>query len=360
MVEKDLSSVLDELDIPAGTDVAELKKKFEEDENANKGGNKFSDNRFVQLPIGKTTIRILPPYVKGKVESFDSFLTHRLGGKNVTCLRLKKGFAGGKVDLCPLCNLTNWSYKKANKEDRNDPYGRLGGMLNASEKFYYNVIVRNYEPDNMEKTLADGMDLTINKNEVKILSIGKKLHAKIIEFFNNEDWGDLSHIISGYDFVIVKKLVKTPDGNWFPNYDLSYAAKNSSPLATTKEDIKEIVGKMYKLDEIIQKTRKTKEEIINAINEHFVDNEEVLDVVASGFKSASNKPNIFYPNQKEKNEEARKEAEFRNPLKTSGTQQKTEAPAQKAPPKTVSEDDDFSDLEENLLEGDDKSDEIPF
>jgi len=280
-----------DIDVPLGVDLKKLKEKFEEEKKRAEERNGETDSRFVRLPDGKTVVRILPPYRKDKVEFFEHFLNHRIGGKNIVCLREKKYTP---VSSCPLCKLVKTLYQSNSDADIS-----FASSIRAREKFYYNVVVREYLPDNPEKAKKDGIDLTVNPTQVKILSTGIKLYNKIKQYIFETEYGDITDVYKGYDFVIVKEQVKIASGLVIPNYDNSYPKKDSTPLAEDAETIKEILTNMYDLRKIVESAKLTYDRMIEYLERYFeqIGNEDLIRILHT--VSARKTSTSFYTPSKE-------------------------------------------------------------
>lgn len=280
--------------IPLGVDIGMLKKKFEDEHKSREfnGG----DSRFLRLPEGKTRVRILPPYSKDVMEFYRGFLVHSFDGKSITCFRNKKF---EPVNICPLCQVTSYLYSTKDDADRD-----LASLIRAKQRFYYNVVVREYKPDNFDKAKEAGYDLTVNPDEVKILSTGSKLFEKIRDFIFGE-YGDITHVFEGRDIIILKTMKRIENGKMIPSYDNSYPAKDASPLAENNATIRKILSSMHNLNQIVEGSKITPAEMVNTIIEYFdrVGHDGVLDYVRGGFKKADRK--FYYSSDKSDHRPAR-------------------------------------------------------
>lgn len=139
-------------------------------------------------------------------------------------------FQFGKPD--PVKELCNKLYASGNENDR-----ALAKNLKASMRAYAPIIVRGSE--------ADG---------VKIWSFSKTIYAKLLDYFAQDDVGDILSPTDGFDLKL--KIVKTP-GKTYPTIDVE-AARKSSPLGSPEEmkkwldampDVKDL-GEEKSIDEI--------------------------------------------------------------------------------------------------------------
>ena len=87
------------------------------------------------------------------------------------------------------------------------------------ERYYYTALVRKMNVNGEVKTNVGP----------RILSVGKVLHQMIIRHIVSEDpqerLGDITHVKTGYDFIIRKEMRAD-----YPNYDRSTFAREPSPL----------------------------------------------------------------------------------------------------------------------------------
>jgi hypothetical protein len=243
----DMSVMLEEADRLGG-----------EEDGAAGGNNNFLE-KFVIMPEkeGFVIVRLLPP-AKGK-KFYCATRTHRLikderdrkkGGRNFHCPRELVTGKGGKKywvdtdpkDSCPHCCYGRAIWAEVEAAGKESAEGKLlhaeYSRVKAIERYYYNAIVRHFDKKgNLEKSEGP-----------KILSIGKTLHERIVRAVvgdpkaGEKGLGDVSDLINGRDFKIVKKL--RPVGN-FPYYDDS-KFQNPSPLGD-KEQIETWMGSLHDL-----------------------------------------------------------------------------------------------------------------
>ena len=198
------------------TNSSEKIEKFKRifDEEINK--KKTSDAKYADSDIkeGDTHIRILP---SGNSEQhfFLKSGFHKIMGEYYNC---PKEYKNAK---CPICEYVSKLYKSGQMEDV-----ELARELKKTKRYYYNVVVRGAEDKG-----------------VRVLTSGIKLFEKIIGACANPDIGDITDLVEGYDFKVHKRM---KDNFW--NYDLSEAARKSSPLNIDPVKIKEWMGSLWPLD----------------------------------------------------------------------------------------------------------------
>lgn len=220
-------------------DMSEMLEEAErfssEDDGSVGGNNKNFLDKFVIMPEkeGFVVVRLLPP-AKGK-KFYCATRTHRLikdekdskkGGRNFHCPRELVTGKGGKkfwVDTdpknpCPHCMYARgvWGWvEAAGKESAEGKVHHAEySRIKAIERYYYNAVVRFYDKKgNLERSEGP-----------KILSIGKNLHEKIVRAIvgdpkaGEKGLGDISDLVTGRDFKIVKKLRPV---TFYPYYDES-------------------------------------------------------------------------------------------------------------------------------------------
>lgn len=176
-----------------------------------------------------------------------------------------------------------WSRsEKANEKDRKE-MRRLYSRTKGVERYYYWVIVR-------EEKDAEGK---INKNQLKIFSCGKTVHAMILRAISGDPklgikpLGDVTHPKTGRDFKLVKKMTKAQDPETmamreYANYDLSAFDTSESPLGTD-EEIALWLSQMYDLEDL--KKVKSEDELKIALKVHL----GVITPTAASASSASSK-----------------------------------------------------------------------
>lgn len=181
---------------------------------------------------GPNIIRLLPPLKDGKFHVCRQ--QHYWDGQSVQCGKIKDG--NRFVGECPICE----RYHKLWKEN-----GSLSGddrKLKPTERHYYNVLV-------------DG--------EVKMLSVGKMVHAEIVKIIIGDDekrkpsLGDITNPATGRDITLIKTM-RGVGSMQFPEYKV--VPKESKPVGTERE-VKSIMDKTYDLEAVAKKWEKTPEEL---------------------------------------------------------------------------------------------------
>jgi len=209
-----------------------------EQEKQKAGGGEMSDSRFMRIPDGKTTVRLLPR-MENKVP-WKTVFSHRYNknGEKLfsTC---RKTF--GKTD-CPICKKSWAMWNEENKEHKDTGY-----IVRATPRYMFNCYIVN-DPEKKE-----------NNGSIKILSVGKKLFDLILESFNSEDLGpSIFDAINGFDFEINRK--KSGDNPDYPDYSSSRFIFKRYEIV---KNWKEIEDKLINIDELI------KEESVDELKEKF-------------------------------------------------------------------------------------------
>jgi hypothetical protein len=240
------------------SEMMEEADRFASDEETTGGGDTNFLEKFVIMPEkeGFVVVRLMPP-AKGK-KFYCATRTHRLikneadkkkGGRNFHCPRELVTGKGGKKywvdtdpkDPCPICMYTRGIWAEVEAAGKESAEGKLlhaeYSAIKAIERYYYNAIVRHFDKKgNLEKSEGP-----------KILSIGKTLHERIVRAVvgdpkaGEKGLGDVSDLVNGRDFKIVKKLRSTG----YPYYDESKFL-DPSPLGD-KEQIEMWLGNLHDL-----------------------------------------------------------------------------------------------------------------
>lgn len=199
----------------------------------NQNANNKDDSNFLKLEVGTTTVRILP-----QINEEDMLFTKKDMHKVTNAEGNDQYFLCLKLfdKSCPLCDAYFMLYKVHNlqaAEAGADPKKfesfpkQVAKSLKKWERYMMNVLVRD-------------------TNEVKILDAGVKLANKIVGLMMDPDIGDITDIKSGRDFKIIKEIISD-----YPNYDQSTVKVNSSPVASSKAEIDEILSKRHDLGALV-------------------------------------------------------------------------------------------------------------
>lgn len=185
--------------------MARLKAIYEQrkQQSGNKGGS-----WFWTPPEGKSQIRILPSSDEDQF-FYKATGIHRIDDQNVYCPKLTTGAP------CPICETVSKLWASKRPEDIT-----LAKKLKARKKFYSNVIVRKLDSDG-EVVESDGP---------YIWTFGVKMLDKLLNYIFDKDFGDLTSLKNGWDFVVEKG---EKDG--FPNYDNSKPRVHSTPAGSSDE-----------------------------------------------------------------------------------------------------------------------------
>lgn len=210
------------------------------------GGGTFLDN-FVKMPEsdGLVVVRILPAK-SGKIRDiYQSTRIHSINGQKLHCPRELVGDRW--QGLCPICDYYNWLWK----ESKNNKPKAEADLLQAEarslkpvERYYFNCVVlsqtgqyRNNQPNKLNVDL--------------ILSVGKQVFARILRAMlgSEEDQepalGDVTDVLEGRNFKILKKTKVGNDGVKYPYYEDSKFL-DPSPIGTA-EQIEAYLGSMFDL-----------------------------------------------------------------------------------------------------------------
>lgn len=230
-------------------DIHELEN---ENERLSKENSDFLSN-FVKMPEkqGVVIVRLLPPAKAGMFDRernkfFVSTRTHKLNGRNYHCMNeISNGRWEGD---CPICKYYKHLWKESEKVGDIKEAERLQSLarqIKPIERYYYNVIVR--------KQTNENGDVEENVGP-KILSIGKTLHQMIVRAIvgdkelEEKPLGDVSDIVSGRDFKIVKQI-RQSGKDFYPNYSESRFVNEPSPLGN-KDQVRKWLEELHDLQSL--------------------------------------------------------------------------------------------------------------
>ena len=181
----------------------------------------------------RSTIRVLPGPTNESGENeiwFSETALHKINGKNYHCPK--------KINKpCPICEYYGalWSTEKPENIE-------IAREIKPKKRFYMNVIARERVVPNKETGEND-----VRKNDGPLIySCGVKVFEKILKFMVDEEYGDITELLNGYDFQVRKER----QGEW-PNYDDSKSMKNSS-VAGNEEEIVEWMNNLHDLGALIR------------------------------------------------------------------------------------------------------------
>lgn len=203
------------------TNLELLKEKLNKLKNPQKGGD--GNSKYFKPEDGENLVRLLPYENKEDGLFYVETKNHRVvenGRTNyVTCL-----YHSSKGETkCPVCQVYYDLWQLADTQG-DEKLKKFASGHRAGARYMYNILDRT-------------------DNNVKIASVGIKLHEAIGDYFFDEDYGDLTDVEAGYDFKINKTIV---DGKW-PDYAKSRPVKDASPILT-EGDVEGILGQMHDLE----------------------------------------------------------------------------------------------------------------
>ena len=244
------------------TNLDRLREEFEKSKN---GGSQFWKPR----EYGKYTVRFLPQQGEDSI-FYKETKKHKIGDQYLYCPRVEG-------DSCPICKKYKALWEKNTTTSQ-----ALAKEIKPRFQYLYNIILKDEngkQPEDPKKVL--------------IYESGKKLYEKLMSYFFDPDFGDLTDAKSGFNFVIEKS-----EGDMgFPSYDNSRPKRNPSPISDDEEVIEEILSKVINLDS--QVTYKSYEELEKILAKYFKE-----EVTSSSEKTSFQKT-------KEDNEEKEEEEEVK-------------------------------------------------
>lgn len=173
---------------------------------------KNQDSNYWKPEDGNSVIRILPPNPKinPKIQHFFQETTyHDIEGQRYYC---PQSLA---EKPCPLCEARKKIYVQAKREGRSltSQEENYVKAFMSKRRYTANIVVRGEEDKG-----------------VRLWEFGIKMLEKLAEIMSIPDYGDITNVSTGRDFVVVKGQKAG-----FPNYDNSLCKPNSSPLGSESQ-----------------------------------------------------------------------------------------------------------------------------
>ncbi len=174
-----------------------------------------------KLQPGRNRIRLLPHLDDDEMPWKESGMHYQLGADQKQS-EFCPSFTAG--DKCPICELVSELYQEGTPKETDQ-----ARQIKASRRYYFNVIVRDKE------------DMG-----VRVLETGEKVWTAILSLYADEDDPlELHNTGKGHDVVITRtgEMLNT-------TYEVKVVRK-STPLSTSKKQIKEWLEDREDLDEYV-------------------------------------------------------------------------------------------------------------
>lgn len=220
-----------------------------------KGGFQF----WKPQKYGEYLIRFLPPKQSDGL-FYKEVAQHKVGDNYFYCPKVEG-------DQCPICE----TYRKL-WDKGTDAAIELAREIKPRKQFLYNIIVK--------EELGKPSD---TPTKVQKYMSGKKVFDKLMDYFFDDDYGDLTDVEEGFDFV----LKKTQGDMGFPNYDNSKPKRKASPLHEDEDTVEEILDESYDLDAAVE--FKSYEELSKSLG-HFLEAEKGMSVEGPTAVAPKSKP----------------------------------------------------------------------
>lgn len=265
-----------------------LKAEIEKKKSGGGGGN----FRFWKpIKYGKYVVRFLPPKDPDGLFYYET-AQYKIGDNYYFA-----PIAVGKPD--PIYEM----YKRLWDVGTDDAIA-LARELKPRKQYLYNIVVKE---ELGEKTQ--------DPTKVHVYMSGKKLYETLLEYFVDDDYGDLTDVEEGFDFIIDKK-----EGDYgFPNYDNSRPRPKSSPL--------------FEDDDMIEKVLKNLNDLENEVE--YKEYDELKKILNSFLKTQKSGASKFVESKDDDDEEEEK------PVKKTKKVEDVEEDSV--------DDDDMDDFEKDLL-----------
>lgn len=242
-------------------------------ENRSKGGGGFKF--WKPKNFGRYLIRFLPPKDPDGL-FFKETAQYKLGDNYFFAPYIE-----GEPD--PV-----YEYYKALYKKGTDDAIALAKEIKPRKQYLYNIVVKEENGEEPE-----------NPSAVQVYMSGKNLFETLMDYFMDDDYGDLTDVEDGYDF----QLIKEQGDLGFPNYKKSKPKKNSSPLFDDPDQIEEVLKNIKDLDAEVE--YKSYDELKEALD-RFINSQDDSDVYVPGSKptkSDSPSSSSSKPEKKEEDDE---------------------------------------------------------
>lgn len=254
-------------------------------ENRNNRGGGGGFKFWKPKEFGRYTIRFLPPLDPDGV-FFRETAQYKLGDNYFFA-----PYIDGEPD--PV-----YEYYKALYKKGTDDAIALAKEIKPRKQYLYNIVVKEELGDEAE-----------NPTQVQVYMSGKILFETIMDYFMDDDFGDLTDVEEGYDF----QLIKEQGDLGFPNYKKSKPRKNPSPLFEDDDMVEEVLKSRKNLDDEIE--YKSYDELKQILN-NFLEskNQEENISVPAGSNNQTSSPKSEKPKKEEKAEDDDDMDEFEKQL----------------------------------------------
>lgn len=227
-------------------------------ENRNKRGGGFKF--WKPKKFGRYTIRFLPPKDPDGL-FFKETAQYKLGDNYFFA-----PFIEGEPD--PVYDYYKALYKKGT-----DDAIALAKEIKPRKQYLYNIIVKDELGEESE-----------DPTQVQVYMSGKLLFDTVMDYFMDDDYGDLTDVDNGYDF----QLVKEQGDLGFPNYKKSKPRKNPSPLFEDSDMIEKVLKSLKDLDKEVE--YKSYDELKEALDRFLSSKDDSESVFVPGSSSNNEEP----------------------------------------------------------------------
>jgi len=190
-------------------------------------------------------VRILPPWT---VEGDYAYLPYMKifqhwdvgpDGKRVICPHMMSN----RTDPCYVCEQIDGLFKTKDKND-----AKRARKMRAGQSFIYQVIDRN-DPVWLETddAVRENPEL-VGRPKIKFMRLPYTGHSTILGFYNDADYGDLSHHLNGLD-IKVKRTGTGLDTEYHIKTKRHNSPMFGSPEEPDLEAMQMVLEDLYKLDE---------------------------------------------------------------------------------------------------------------
>jgi hypothetical protein len=196
---------------------------------SDKAGNK--NNKFWSPPSDKEgtfPVRILPKQKdKGEKVFYFKHRVHWINKKSYECLDQSLNDKNGdfhEAEDCPVCKFVKKLYDTST---RGTEEWDLAGSMRAQDRYIYRIVVRGKE----------------DETQPEYYETGKTIFEILFHLIAETDFGDITNLKEGRDFIISKKGVGR-----LAKYETSSPAASPTQVFQKVDDLKSLVEKMKQMD----------------------------------------------------------------------------------------------------------------
>ena len=214
------------------------------------------DNFNPGSKIGTYIVRVLPPVWEGNGDPFVSVTYHHNLGKDGKSHVVCPNMTFKEKGACPICDHT-FALRKTE-----DPLNlEQAKKLKIKPKVYANVIVKGYSSHTTLPGQPEELIMPDEQFKTQILSIHWGLYMEFLSYLANPQYGDITSINEGFDFVYT--VYKDPKSGF--NTHKIQPFRNPSAIAKDPAVVQKLSEQATDLTKF--QKRETKEKLAQLLDE---------------------------------------------------------------------------------------------